>query len=119
MATSMEQMQQGERFRMIDPPSLPMRPYFPNRLKMCGAGLGAGLALAVLVVALLEFLDDRLNSDGEIKKLISVTVICEIPEIADPSAARGKRIRAALGWAMAALVVSAILCGSAYSYLHS
>jgi polysaccharide biosynthesis transport protein len=119
MATSMEQMQQGERFRMIDPPSLPLRPDFPNRLKMCGAGIGAGLALGILVVTLLEFLDDRLNSDREIKKLISASVIGEIPEITDPSNARRKRIRAALGWAMAALVVSAILSGSAYSYLHS
>ena len=119
MATSMEQMQQGERFRMIDPPSLPLRPDFPNRLKMSEMGLGAGLALGVLVVALLEFLDDRLNSDREIEKLLSAQVICEIPEINDPSEAKRKKLRAALGWAMAALVVSVILSGSAYSYLHS
>ena len=119
MATSMEQMQQGERFRMIDPPSLPLRPDFPNRLKMCEAGLGAGLALGVLVVALLEFLDDRLNREGEIKRLISAPLVCEIPEIIDPSDSRRKRFRAALGWAMAAFVATVILSGSAYSYLHS
>ena len=45
MATSMEQMQKGERFRMLDPPSLPLKPDFPNRLKFCGIGLGFGLAL--------------------------------------------------------------------------
>ena len=39
MATSMELLQQGERFRMIDPPSLPIKPSFPNRLKFCGIGL--------------------------------------------------------------------------------
>src|ERR1700722_10812663 len=33
MATSMELLQQGERFRIIDPPSLPVKPDFPNRLK--------------------------------------------------------------------------------------
>jgi polysaccharide chain length determinant protein (PEP-CTERM system associated) len=119
MATSMEQMQQGERFMMIDPPSLPLRPDFPNRLKMCEAGLGAGVALGLLVVVLLEFRDDRLYSEREIEKLISVPVICEIPEIPDPSDTRRKKLRMALGWAMAALVVSAILSGSAFSYLHS
>ena len=41
MATSMEQMQKGERFRMIDPPSLPLKPDFPDRLKFCGIGLGS------------------------------------------------------------------------------
>ena len=45
MATSMELLQQGERFRIIDPPSLPLKPDFPNRLKFCGIGLGIGLAL--------------------------------------------------------------------------
>src|ERR1035441_3701916 len=42
MATSMELLQQGERFRIIDPPSLPVKPEFPNRLKFCGIGLGFG-----------------------------------------------------------------------------
>ena len=42
MATSMELLQQGERFRIIDPPSLPLKPDFPNRLKFCVIGLGVG-----------------------------------------------------------------------------
>jgi polysaccharide chain length determinant protein (PEP-CTERM system associated) len=119
MATSMEQMQQGERFMMIDPPSLPLRPDFPNRLKMCEAGLGAGLALGLLVVVLLEFQDDRLYSDREIGKLISAPVICEIPEILDPADLRRQKLKTALGWALAALVVGAIASGSAFSYLRS
>ena len=49
MATSMELLQQGERFRVIDPPSLPTKPDFPNRLKFCGIGLGLGLALGSVV----------------------------------------------------------------------
>ena len=39
MATSMELRQQGEHFRILDPPSLPVKPSFPNRLKLCGIGL--------------------------------------------------------------------------------
>ena len=45
MATSMEHMQQGERFTMLDPPSLPIRPDFPNRLKFCAMGIGFGFGL--------------------------------------------------------------------------
>ena len=119
MATSMEQMQQGERFMMIDPPSLPLRPDSPNRLKMCEAGFGAGFALGLLVVVLLEFQDDRLFSDLEIGKLVSAPFIGEIPEILEPSDTRRQKLRMAMGWAMAALVFGAILSGSAFSYLHS
>ena len=67
MATSMEEMQQGERFTMLDPPSLPSKPDFPNRLKFCGIGLGVGLALGFLVAGGFEFMDDRLHSEKEIK----------------------------------------------------
>ena len=45
MATSMEQMQQGEHFTVLDPPSLPVKADFPNRLKFCGIGLGLGLVV--------------------------------------------------------------------------
>src|SRR5581483_2107135 len=40
MATNMEQLKQGERFTVLDPPSLPTAPSFPNHLKFCGMGLG-------------------------------------------------------------------------------
>jgi polysaccharide biosynthesis transport protein len=118
MATSMEQLQEGERLTMIDPPSLPEKPDFPNRLKMCGAGFGAGLALGVLVVAGLEFFDDRLHSDKEIQSLLPVAVIAEVPEIVTSSAVRRGKMRAVLGWTVAALVFITILAGSAFSFVH-
>jgi polysaccharide chain length determinant protein (PEP-CTERM system associated) len=119
MATSMEQLQQGERFTILDPPSLPAKPAFPNRLKMCGMGFGVGAFLGVLVVGLMEFLDDRMHSDKEIKALLPTAVISEVPEmLTSADELRGRR-RVMLGWAMAAVVFCIILAGSAFSYLHS
>jgi polysaccharide chain length determinant protein (PEP-CTERM system associated) len=118
MATSMEQMQQGERFRMLDPPSLPMKPDFPNRLKVCGIGLGIGLLLGLIVAGGNEVLDDRLYSEKEIKALLPVAIISEIPEILLPSDERRSKRRMALGWAMAALVFATIIAGSTFSFLH-
>jgi polysaccharide chain length determinant protein (PEP-CTERM system associated) len=119
MATSMEQLQQGERFTILDPPSLPLKPASPNRLKLCAMGLAAGAFLGLLVVGLLEFLDDRMHSDKEIKKLLPTMVISEVPEMlttADES--RGRR-RLVFGWTMAVLVFVCILAGSAFTYLYS
>src|SRR5580700_1158233 len=50
MATSMELLQQGERFRIIDPPSLSLKPDFPNHLKFCAIGLALGLGLGAVGV---------------------------------------------------------------------
>jgi len=118
MATSMEQMQQGERFTMIDPPSLPLKPDFPNRLKFCGIGLGLGLALGVVVAGGFELFDDRLYVEKEIKALLPVAILVEIPEVLLPTDERRSMKKRALGWSMAALVVATIVAGSAYTYLH-
>jgi succinoglycan biosynthesis transport protein ExoP len=119
MATSMEQLQQGERFTVLDAPSLPVKPDSPNRLKMCLMGFAAGTFLGILVVGLLEFLDDRLHSDKEIKRLLPTAVISEVPEMLTAADEKRGRQRIVLGWAMAVLVFVSILAGSVFSYLHS
>jgi polysaccharide biosynthesis transport protein len=118
MATSMELLQQGERFRIIDPPSLPLKPAFPNRLKFCFIGLGIGLALGVAVAGAFEMMDDRIHEEKELQKLLPVAVISEIPAIVEAADARNERRRMWLGWATAIFVSVTILLGSALSYLR-
>jgi len=118
MATSMEQLQQGERFTMLDPPSLPSKPDFPNRLKFCGMGVAAGLALGCLVVLALEFFDDRMHGEKELKALLSVNVMGEIPEIESTVDLEKQKKRMFMGWATAATIGMIIVVGSAISYLR-
>lgn len=118
MATSMELLQQGERFRIIDPPSLPVKPDFPNRLKFCGIGLAIGLALGVVVAGAFEMMDDRIYDEKELQTLLPVPVISEIPAIMLTKEENSERRRLWLGWAVAAFVSITILLGSAFSYLR-
>jgi succinoglycan biosynthesis transport protein ExoP len=118
MATSMELLQQGERFRIIDPPSLPVKPDFPNRLKFCGIGLGMGLALGVVVAGSFEMMDDRIHDEKELQKLLPVAVISEIPALTVASDDQRERGKLWLGWATAGFVSVTILLGSALSYLR-
>ncbi|MGA8440685.1 MAG: XrtA system polysaccharide chain length determinant [Candidatus Sulfotelmatobacter sp.] len=118
MATSMELLQQGERFRIIDPPSLPMKPDFPNRLKFCGIGLGIGLALGAAAAGAFEMMDDRIHDEKALQQLLPVAVMAEIPAITVASEEQQERRRLWLGWATAAFVSATILLGSAFSYLR-
>jgi hypothetical protein len=111
-------LQQGERFRVVDPPSLPVKPDFPNRLKFCGVGLAVGFALGLGVVASFEMLDDRIYSEKEMRDMIPVAVISEIPVIVNPSDKERANRKLWLGWATAALVLATILAGSAFSFLR-
>ena len=117
MATSMELLQQGERFRIIDPPSLPIKPSFPDRLKFCVIGLVVGLALGVGVAGGFEMMDDRVYNEQELKGLLPVSVLSEIPVITAPANERAEQKKVWLGWATAAVIFATILAGSAISYL--
>jgi polysaccharide biosynthesis transport protein len=118
MATSMVVQQRGERFQMIDPPSFPQKPDFPNRLKFCGIGLGIGLALGVVVAGAFEFMDDRMYDEKELKKLLPSEVMAEIPAIVNLADQESATRRVWLGWATAAVVFVTILAGSAISFLR-
>jgi polysaccharide chain length determinant protein (PEP-CTERM system associated) len=118
MATDMERMQQGERFTMLDPPSLPTKPDYPNRMKFCGMGIATGLGLGLLVVSLFEFFDDRMHGEKEIKDLLATRILAEIPEIQSPSDEKTQKRRILLGWALAGIVGVVIAAGSAVSFLR-
>jgi polysaccharide chain length determinant protein (PEP-CTERM system associated) len=118
MATSMVMQQRGERFQVIDPPSFPQKPDFPNRLKFCGIGLGFGLALGVVVAGAFEFMDERVYNEKELKRLLPAEVIAEIPAIVNPADVQSVTRKIWLGWATAAVVIVTILAGSAISFLR-
>ena len=66
MATDLERRQQGEQFRVMDEPNLPESPQFPKRAVFVSEGLFAGLALGLLIVALLEYLDTAMRTERDI-----------------------------------------------------
>jgi succinoglycan biosynthesis transport protein ExoP len=118
LATSMELRQQGEHFRILDPPSLPMTPFSPNRLKLCGMGLFAGLVLGAVFTAGAELMDDRLYSEKDLKELIDADVISEIPNIITADEEKKRRKVVQIEWASAVLVFGLIAAGSAFSYFR-
>ena len=119
MATSMEQMQEGERFSVLDAPSLPMMPAFPDRIKMCLAALGAGFVLGLVVAGGLEFLDDRLHNDKDIEKLLPFAILGEIPEIRTAADQRQGKRKVVRSWTVAVLVVLTLASGSAFNYVYA
>ena len=94
MATALEHRQQGEQFRVMDAPNLPESPTFPNHLVFAGGGLASGLALGLLLAALLEYRDTSLRNESDIwafTKLPTLAVVSYINESGSPRAAAQAR----------------------------
>lgn len=116
MATNLENQQQGAQFRVIDPPSLPDKPAFPDRFKFSLAAIGVGLAFAVLFGIGSEFLDDRIRNEQALNEAVSLPVLVEIPPLPTPREIRAARWRPWL--AVAATVAIIILLPSAVAYVY-
>jgi uncharacterized protein involved in exopolysaccharide biosynthesis len=118
LATNLERRQEGEQFRILDPPSLPTKPYSPNRLKLGAIGLFLGLVLGAAIAGGVEVTDDRIYSEKEFKKLLPFGVIGEIPPLTTAEEERHQRRSFLLGWLGTGLMAASVLAGFVISYLH-
>jgi polysaccharide chain length determinant protein (PEP-CTERM system associated) len=106
VAANLELQEIGEQFRILDQASLPARPISPNRPRINAMGIGGGLLLGLLLVALLEYRDSSFRTDDEVVAVLSLPVLAVIPAVTTTVERRRARRRRWLAWtATAALLV--------------
>jgi polysaccharide chain length determinant protein (PEP-CTERM system associated) len=95
MATALERRQQGEHFRVMDPPNLPESPAFPNRLAFALGGFGLGLLVGLLIASLLEYRDTSLRSELDVwtfTKLPTLATIFHVDGLGATAHRAGKHL---------------------------
>lgn len=113
----MEQRQQGERFRILDPASPSGNPFAPNRARLLLVAVVGCLGLAGAAVVLAEVLDTSFHSAADLRAASSVPVLVRIPSIVTEADTRRARWRSrfAIAGTLAALV---LVAGGAYTIGH-
>jgi succinoglycan biosynthesis transport protein ExoP len=116
LATSLEQRQQGEQFRILDPPSLPTRPSYPNHLLISIIGLILGASLGLGLAGLLELTDVRVWQAKDLEGIFPARTLVALPHLSTPREERfGSTVRRVKIGATVAIIVS-IVAGNLYSF---
>jgi len=113
LATSMEQRQKAERFRILDPAIYPRKPVGPNRLRLILLGLFLGLGMAGAGVFLKEMQDTSFHRLEDLQTFTKVPILVAIPHILLEGDRWRNRLRHCLGGAVLALLLL-VLVGATY-----
>ncbi len=81
MAKDLQHQQEGEQFRVLDPPSLPDKPSFPKKPYFLGGGLGAGFALGLGILALIAVTDGSIYTERDVELCLQLPVLGLIPNL--------------------------------------
>ena len=90
MATELERRQQGEQFRVMDPPNLPQRPTFPNRLMITLGGLAAGLVLVPAQQPSWNYDDQSIRTEQDVTASLKLPILGSIPALGEEVPKREK-----------------------------
>jgi protein tyrosine kinase modulator len=116
LATSLEQRQKGQQFRILDPPSLPKKRLSPNRFKLSFGGLALGIVLGLGIVAFLELTDIRVRQEKDLKGHIPVLVLVSIPHLSTQSEESVHEIARWLDFGAMLVIVTLIAIGNVYAF---
>ena len=79
LGVNMENQQEGEQMHILSPAGLPDSPSFPNRPIFAAGGLGAGLALGLIIAIFLEFSDKSIRTEKDAAAIMDLPLLISVP----------------------------------------
>jgi succinoglycan biosynthesis transport protein ExoP len=118
LATSLGQQQQGQQFRIIDPPKLPNKPSAPNRFLISLVGLGLGTVLGLGIATFLELTDVRFRQEKDLEGVLPARLLVGIPRLSTPREDRSRLIVRWMECGVVAVMALVIFTGNLYTYYN-
>jgi len=118
LATSLGQQQQGQQFRIIDPPKLPDKPSAPNRFLISLVGLAAGTVLGLGLATFLELTDVRFRQEKDLEGILPARMLVGIPRLTTPQEDHSRLLGWYLECGAMAVVALLIFTGNLYTYYN-
>ena len=118
LATSLEKRQEGQQFRLVDAPNLPIIPSSPKRLKMSLGGIAGGLVLGLAIGLLLEMRDSSLHTENDVSNRLKLPLVVGIPRMLTRSEQRRVLWKRSFECLAAVLMMVVVCAAEFYVYRH-
>jgi polysaccharide chain length determinant protein (PEP-CTERM system associated) len=79
MAKDLAHQREGEEFRVLDAPNLPVAPSFPKKTYFAGGGVGGGFALSLAILYILMMMDKTLHTERDVELQLKLIVLATVP----------------------------------------
>lgn len=109
LATSLEQRQQGQQFRVIDPASLPEKPSGPKRIQIALGGVMAGLLVGAALAFLIDSMDHAFYAEKDLTAQFNFPLILALPAVFVPSEQRWQAWRKVFEWCAGTVLVFGVV----------
>jgi polysaccharide biosynthesis transport protein len=116
LSTRLIKRQQGQRFRIVDQPSLPSKPSNPARLKISLAGLLAGIGMGLILAFFVETKDHSLRTEQDLRRIFAFPLLLGVPELLGKAEERRRTRLAVLEWLGGTIMC--LLIGASEFYVY-
>jgi polysaccharide biosynthesis transport protein len=117
LASNLESQQQGEHFRILDPPSLPDKPKSPNHILLSLGGLVAGAIMGIGLLAIRELKNARVRHEDDLDGIVPAKILVRIPHLDTPREIRMRTASRLLETVAVVAMAIVIVVGNLYSFL--
>jgi polysaccharide biosynthesis transport protein len=118
LATSLEKQQEGQQFRLVEPPNLPVLPSSPQRVKISLGGAAGGLCLGLALAFFLSLMDHSLKTEKEVSARFALPLVLGVPSLPTPMEERLHAWKKGFEWLAGSALALAVVVAEFYVYLH-
>jgi protein tyrosine kinase modulator len=116
LSTNLEKRQEGQKFRLADPPNLPTRPSSPKRVKISLIALAGGLLLGCVLAVLAGVKNPTLNSEADVSSRLALPLVIGVPLVFTAAEERVRSRKRALEWFAGCALVIIVAVAELYVY---
>jgi polysaccharide biosynthesis transport protein len=117
LASNLESNSDTEHFRLLDPPSLPIKPKSPNHILLSLGGLVAGAIMGIGLLAIRELKNARVRHEDDLDGIVPAKILVRIPHLDTPREIRMRTASRLLETVAVLAMVIVIVVGNLYSFL--